>query len=358
MDLLPLLERLGEQPLLVGGGAAVGLLFGFFAQRSGFCLRAAVIEFARHEPGEKLAVWLLAFSAAVVGVQAMLLAGLVDVSGTRQLAARGSLSGAIVGGLRFGAGRVMTRGCASRLLVLTASGNLRALLSGLIFAVTAQAALGGALAPLRQAISGWWTVEGGTARDLLHVAHASRWGGLAFGLLWLAAALWYALRSRRARWKWIGGIGAGLAVAAGWAYTASVAANSFQVVPIQGITFSGPSAEWLMRVVSAPSPPAGFDFGLLPGVFAGSFLGALFGRQLQLEGFRDGYSMRRYIAGAVAMGFGAMLAGGCAVGAGVSGGAIFSLTAWIALASMWVGAAVTDRLLDRVPRLAAHRHGP
>jgi uncharacterized protein len=358
MDLLLLVERVGEQPLLASGGAAVGLLFGFFAQRSGFCLRTAVIEFARGQPGERLAVWLLAFSAAVVSVQALLLAGVVDLSGTRQLAARGSLSGAIVGGLLFGTGMILARGCASRLLVLSATGNLRALLSGLIFAVTAQAALGGALAPVRERISGWWTVDGGSARDLLAVAHAGRPAGLAFGLLWLAAALWYALRSGRERWKWIGGLGAGLAVALAWVFTATVAASSFQVLPVQGITFSGPSAEWLMRVVSAPAPAAGFDFGLLPGVFAGAFLGAALGRGLRLEGFKDGYSMRRYIAGAIAMGFGAMLAGGCAVGAGVSGGAIFSLTAWLALASMWIGAAATDRLLDRGPRTAAHRHGP
>lgn len=353
MDLLPLVERLGEPALLAAGGAVVGLLFGFFAQRSSFCLRAAVIEFARGTPGEKLAVWLLAFSAAVVTLQVALLAGWVDISGTRQLAARGSLSGALVGGLLFGAGMILARGCASRLLVLSATGNLRALLSGLIFAVTAQAALAGVLAPLRIAISNWWTVEGGSARDLLSVAHVNRWAGLAFGVLWLAAALWYAWRSRRGHWKWIGGLGAGIAVALAWMFTAHVAASSFQVVPVQGVTFSGPSAEWLMRVVASPSPAIGFDFGLLPAVFAGSFLAAFAGGELKLEGFKDGYSMRRYIAGAVAMGFGAMLAGGCAVGAGVSGGAIFSLTAWLALASMWAGAAVTDRLVDREPR-----HGP
>lgn len=354
MDLSVLLERAGEPSVLAAGGAAIGLLFGFFAQRSSFCLRAAVIEFARGRPGEKLAVWLLAFAAAVVGVQVLLLAGWVDVSGTRQLAARGSLSGAIAGGLLFGAGMIMTRGCASRLLVLSATGNLRALLSGLIFAVTAQAALAGVLAPLRNEISSWWTVDGGSARDLLAVAGLHRGAGLAFGMLWLLAALWYALRSRRDAWKWIGGLGAGIAVALGWVFTARVAAASFQVVPVQGLTFSGPSAEWLMRVVASPAPAIGFDFGFLPAVFAGSFLGAAVGGQLQLEGFKDGYSMRRYIGGAMAMGFGAMLAGGCAVGAGVSGGAIFSLTAWVALASMWVGAALTDRWLDRAP----HHHGP
>jgi len=313
-----------------------------------------VIEFARGQPGEKLAVWLLAFAAAVVGVQALWLAGWIDVGNTRQLAARGSLSGAIVGGLLFGAGMVMTRGCASRLLVLSATGNLRALLSGLVFAVTAQAALAGVLAPVRNEIGSWWTVEGGGPRDLLSVAHLDRRAGLVFGALWLLAALWFALRSRRDPWKWIGGIGAGLSVALAWAFTARVAAASFQVVPIQGLTFSGPSAEWLMRVVASPGLAIGFDFGFLPAVFAGSFLGAALGRKLQLEGFKDGYSMRRYIAGAIAMGFGAMLAGGCAVGAGLSGGSIFSLTAWVALVSMWIGAAFTDRVLDRAPR----RHGP
>jgi uncharacterized membrane protein YedE/YeeE len=348
-DLPTLLERLGEPSVLAACGLAVGLLFGFLAQRSGFCLRSAVIEFARGRPGEKLAVWLLTFSAAMVAVQALALAGWMDVSGARQLATRGSISGAIVGGLLFGAGMVMARGCASRLLVLSATGNLRALLSGLIFAVTAQAALGGVLAPAREAISAWWTVEGGSSRDLLAVVHASRVTGLAIGLVWLAAALWYSLRSRRDAWKWVGGIGTGVAVALAWAATAHVAASSFQVVPVQGITFSGPSAEWLMRVLAHPGPVIGFDFGLLPGVFAGSFAGALAGGNLELQGFKDGYSMRRYIAGAMAMGFGAMLAGGCAVGAGVSGGSIFSLTAWIALACMWVGAALTDRVMDRQP---------
>ena len=37
-----------------------------------------------------------------------------------------------------------------------------------------------------------------------------------------------------------------------------------------------------------------------------------------------------------------------AVGAGVTGGAVFALTAWIALAAMWVGAIVTHLAIDGV----------
>ncbi len=93
---------------------------------------------------------------------------------------------------------------------------------------------------------------------------------------------------------------------------------------------------------------------MLPGVFVGSLIGALVGREIKIEGFKDGYSMARYIAGAVAMGFGAIMAGGCAVGAGVSGGAIFALTAWLSLVAMWVGAGLADLLFDRSPAVSVH----
>ena len=345
LELASWVERHGTGAVLAVGGAVIGALFGFFAQRSRFCLRAAVIEFWHGKFAEKLSVWLLAFASALIAVQALILAGALDVSGARQLANRGSLSGALVGGLLFGMGMIMTRGCASRLLVLSANGNLRALLSGLVFAVTAQAALAGALAPLRTEISSWWTVDGGAARDLLARVGAGHADGLALGGLWLVVAVIFSLRSGNRPWMWIGGIGTGVAVALAWWFSYAVSQASFDPVQIQGLTFSGPSAEWLMRVLASPAPPFGFDAGMLPGVFIGSFLGALIGREWKVEGFKDGASMARYIVGATLMGFGSMLAGGCAVGAGMTGGAIFALTAWITLAAMFVGGGLMDRWL-------------
>src|SRR5512140_1144103 len=124
------------------------MAFGGFAQVSKFCLRSAVIEFSQGTLGSKVAIWLLTFSAAVATVQALIAFGLLDVSEARQLAARGSLSGSIIGGLMFGAGMILARGCASRLLVLSATGNLRALISGLVLTIVAQASLRGALSPV------------------------------------------------------------------------------------------------------------------------------------------------------------------------------------------------------------------
>jgi uncharacterized protein len=353
-----LIERLGEGRVLALAGLAIGLMFGFLAQRSRFCLRSAVIEFARNLGGGKLTVWLFAFASAVMATQALVLAGWLDTGQARQIATRGSLSGAAVGGALFGVGMVLARGCASRLLVLAAQGNLRSVLSGLVFAVTALAAWSGVLSPLRLAISEWWTIEGGAARDLIARTGIGHGGALLFGGVWLAAAVVWARRQRVPVWSWAGAVGVGLAVAAAWWATYAVSRASFEPVGVQSLTFAGPSAEVLSRVLVLSDKPLGFEVGLVPGVFLGSFLAALLFRELKLEGFAGGASMRRYLVGAVLMGFGAMLAGGCAVGAGLSGASLFAITAWVTLFSMWGAGAITDRLVDARPNLQADQPMP
>jgi uncharacterized protein len=349
-----LIDLLGEAGAISAAGLAIGVAFGFFAQRSRFCLRAAVIEFARGTREGKLTVWLFAFATAVLATQLFILAGWLDVSEARQLASRGSLSGAAIGGLMFGVGMVLARGCSSRLLVLAAQGNLRALLSGLVFAVTAQAAMTGILSPARQAITGWWTIDGGSARDLIAITGIGHGGAALFGAAWLVAALVWARRQRVHFWGWLGAVGVGLMVAVAWLVTYRISRAAFDsVIPIQALSFTGPSADVLMLVLTPAGQALKFDIGLVPGVFIGSFLSALLWRELRLEGFQGGAAMRRYIAGAVLMGFGGMLAGGCAVGAGVSGASVFTLTAWVTLFGLWIGAAVTDRLVDRDPVPAA-----
>ncbi len=342
-------EYLGESNALALTGIVVGAAFGFLAQRSKFCLRSAVIEFARNLTGGKLTVWLFAFSTAILATQVLAQWGLFDASESRQIAARGSLSGAAIGGALFGIGMILARGCSSRLLVLAAQGNLRALMSGLLFAVAAQAALTGMLAPVREVISSWWTVEGGTPRDLLVRTGIGHGGALLFGLVWLAAAVVWARRQGVATWSWAGAIGVGLTISAAWWATYAISRVSFDPHPVQALSFTGPSAEVLSRVLFSTDKPPTFDLGLVPGVFLGAFTAAALYGELKLEGFQGGAGMRRYLVGATLMGFGGMLAGGCAVGAGLSGTAVFTMTAFVTLTAMWIAAALTDRLLDQHP---------
>ncbi len=347
MDLTALFDVTGEAGAAALIGLAAGLVFGVGAQRSRFCLRAAVIEFVRLNIGVRMAVWLLVFTAAIAFTQGLIRLDLLDVSEARQLASRGSLSGAIVGGLIFGAGMILTRGCASRLLVLSATGNLRALLSGLIFAVTAQASLHGQLSPLREWIAGLWTIQGFESRHLLALAGLGSDLGPAIGLAWFALAIGFAWLVRVRIAIFAGACVVGAAVAFGWASTYALSRQAFEQIPVESITFSGPSADTLMFVLNPPGGALDFDIGLVPGVFLGAFIAAWLAGELKLQGFRSGQAMRRYVAGAVLMGFGGMLAGGCAVGAGITGGSVFAVTAWVTLAAMWLAAGVTDALVDR-----------
>ncbi len=348
-----LIDRLGDQWVLALGGLLVGVLFGVFAQYSRFCLRAATLEIAHGVIGERMSIWLFTFSTALIVTQALILFGLFDTGAVRQLNNTGSLSGAIIGGLMFGCGMVLTRACASRMLVLSATGNLRALLSGLVFAVVAQMSRDGLLSPARAAINSWWTIES-SARDLLAIFRVGNAGGLVFAGLWLIAGIVIALRSKTRLSYAVAAIGVGLTVGVAWWFNFHMAAVSFEMAPVHAISFTSPSADMLMYVLAPPGQKVTFDLGLIPGVFIGAFMSGALNGDLKLEGFHDGSSMRRYIAGGCLMGFGGVLAGGCAVGAGVSGASVFALTSWIVLWSMWIGAVVTDRLVDSVREKRAY----
>ncbi len=346
MNLASLLETWGDSNVLALAGALVGFIFGLAAQRTRFCARAAVVECCEGQTGDRFSVWWLAFGAALVGVQALAWAGGLKPTDARYIGATGSLSGAVLGGLLFGAGMILTRGCASRLLILSANGNLRALLAGLVFAVTVQASIAGWLAPARQAMAGWWSIDGGPGRDLLQITGIGPAGGLTLALLALATGFFFFYKTHQRRWGLaLGAIVTGLSIALGWGLTQAIAAQSFEAVQIHSLSFSGASAEMLMRVLSsATSPSLGFDAGLLPATFAGSLLGALLGGDFKFEGFKTENKLGHYLTGAVLMGFGAVLAGGCTVGAGMTGGSIFSLTAWLTLIAIWLGAGMAWRL--------------
>lgn len=349
MAVTHLIESWGEPLTLTVLGLLCGLLFGSLAQQSRFCLRAATVEVGRGGLGPRFAIWLIAFGAAVAATQAFDLWGALELKRARQLVQRGSLSGALIGGAMFGAGMVLARGCASRLLVLSATGNLRALISGLVVTLVAQASLRGILAPSREWVASLWTIDGGPDRSILALVGGGAGIGLLIGIAWLVPGIWLAARHRVSNWQTMAAAGVGGAVAASWLATSQIARVAFEPVAVKSISFTGPSADTLMALINTPALPWGFDLGLIPGVFLGSLIAAVATLEFELQGFEGGASMVRYIVGAMLMGFGSMLAGGCAVGAGMSGGAVFALTSWLALVAMWCAAMATDRLVDRVP---------
>lgn len=357
MDLISIVEQLDDPAAAALAGVLAGLVFGVSAERSRFCLRAAAVEMARGRLGPRMAVWLLTFSTALLWTQGLHWFGMLDLSESRWLASPGTLSGAVIGGLVFGVGMVLARGCPGRLLVLGATGNLRAILSGLVFAVVAQMSLRGIFSPLREAVSGAWVTKGPNP-NLLATFGLPQEMGIAIGVAFALLALLIARRAAVSHSVLLFGSGVGFAVAIGWALTYALSRVSFDPVPVGSLTFSGPSADTLMFLLSS-GLALNFDIGLVPAVATGAFASAWAAGRLEWQGWDGARSMRRYLSGAALMGFGAMTAGGCTIGAGVTGGSTFALTAWVALVSMWLGGMVADRLIDgRAPSPAGASTAP
>ncbi|MDF1873043.1 YeeE/YedE family protein [Vannielia sp.] len=318
----------------------VGVLFGVLAQRSRFCLRRAVAGDAG-ERKSAAGVWLTGLAVAVLGTQAAIYAGLVDVSAHRFLAAELPWLAIVAGGLMFGAGMVLTRGCVSRLTVLTGQGNLRALTVLVIFAIAAHATLKGVFAPLRTTL-GAVTLPLGDAASLAALPGGA-W--LAAGLI-AAAALIFALRSGARPTTLALGALVGALVPLAWVGTGYILYDDFDPIALESLSFTSPAAESLFWSVASSSIPAGFGTGLLGGVVLGALIAALVSREFRWQSFESPAQTGRYLAGAVLMGVGGVLAGGCSVGAGLSGVSTLSVAAVLALVAIVAGGAIAARLLN------------
>src|SRR5690606_715271 len=94
----------------------------------------------------------------------------------------------------------------------------------------------------------------------------------------------------------------------------------------------------------------GLDQGLLIGTILGAFAAALISRQFRIVTFSEAGSpsIVRYAIGGVLMGFGGILAVGCTIGAGLTGGSVLAISSLTGLAAMMLGAALADRVIDGV----------
>lgn len=312
----------------------LGLVFGALAERTGFCLRRALVGEDRRAA---LGVWLIALAVALVGTQAAVHLGLISFADHRYLIADLPLAALVIGGLLFGAGMVLTRGCASRLTVLSGTGNLRAILVMLVFAFVAHATLKGVLAPARVWLNGFTLPLESAA---LPGAPLIWTGVIALG------ALGYTLRSGNGALKLAGAALLGLLVPLGWVGTGFILYDDFDPITFESLAFTAPMADTLFFGIASSAVPANFGVGLIGGTVLGSLKAALVFRSFKWQSFENPAQTGRYLLGGTLMGFGGVLAGGCTVGAGLSGIPTLSITALVAILSIIAGGLITGRLLS------------
>jgi uncharacterized protein len=331
--------------LIAAGGLLVGTSVGYTARRANLCTLGAIESALMGHDWRRMKVFGLALGLALLLTQGLVAAGLFDAARSAYVPPRAALFSAALGGLMFGLGMAMVGTCAFGSLLRLGGGDLRSLFTILVFASVATMTLRGALSGLR--------IEGleklalempgqrpSSLPDLLD--HASGLPlrlplvALVAGLLGIPALLDKRLKTARRLMR--AGAVLGLGIALGWLLTGVLSDPFEDPVRVQSLTFVSPVARGFNALVFGTRE--WLDFGVLSvlGVVLGAYIAARKGEDLRWEAFDDHIEMRRHLMGAVLMGIGGVLAGGCTIGQGLTAGSLLSLSWPLATLGIILGA--------------------
>jgi uncharacterized protein len=321
-----------ETPWLFYASAALtGLAFGYVLQRGGFCLTRAVSNAMLMGDGTILRAYVLGLLVAMIGVQALIATGLVDIP----LRPFHWLAN-IVGGLAFGVGMILSGGCSGSTWYRIGEGAIGAWVVLLGFAVGATTASVGVLAPVRSALQRpAITGVDGTAPTLASALGLSPW--IVIAVLGVAAVLWLrrgASEPEHGKWSWPAtGLAVGVVIAAGWW------ASSLGGPPV-GITFAANTGHLLSWVMVGYPNQVTWSMIMLLGVPIGATVAALSVREFRWK-LPPGWSLVKIFAGGLLMGAAALVAEGCNINQGLTNSATLAIGSLVTFAAMVSGACAT-----------------
>jgi hypothetical protein len=315
---------------------AIGMAFGALARWSGFCMRGAVEDALTTPNAPRLRGFLTAMIVGLIVVQALVWTGRLDLSKAVVLPTTLFWGGALLGGAMFGVGMTLTGGCGTRLLVLSAGGNLRSFVSFLIFALAAYATIRGVLAPARSALSAVTTIA--LSKQTLPLA-----AGIVFVVAALAFILWRRVPARHL----VAGALIGLLVPAGYLATGVLGADDFEPVTVESVNVTRGGGDALIYLLTFTGAKLNFGIAFVAGIFVGALAVVAVKRDFRLVGFERPADMLRYAGGAALMGAGGVLALGCTVGNGLTGVASLAPTSFVAVPAMVLAAAATMKWRQR-----------
>lgn len=318
---------------LVWLGFLLGVLFGVAAQAGRFCLHRGLRQLYDHQEPLALRSFVLALAVAAISTQVLIGAGMMDISQAAIVKTEFSAGGMLIGGALFGFGMSLARCCGARALILTSSGNCRALVTLVALGLSAQATLTGVFLPFRQLLQqiGRTTVNTPSIPEyMLTVGFSSEQALYLIVSLLVLLVLLFCLRSfqRESFSELLMSSVIGLLVAAGWWITSNIEFDEFNPIPPSSLSFIGPVAETILYSQVA----VGRTFGIAPAIVLGTVVGgfaiSLGTRTFVLQIFETPTQFVRYVLGGLLMGFGGVLAMGCSIGQGLSG---LSTLAWASI---------------------------
>ena len=332
-------------PIVAVIGVFIGILTGFFVRRARLCSFGAIESALAGGDWRRMKIFALALGVALAGTQLLVAGGWLDLTKTTYVAGKIPWFSTVIGSLVFGLGMALVGTCAFGSLIRLGGGDLRSLVVLMVFGAVAYAVLRGSLSGLRIQFFEQWTLPApGDGPSALSMWLANLWGakvGFALALV-LAATLASLTILDRRLWKAprlvTAGVVLGLGVIGGWLATGVFVDDFATNLRVQSLTFVAPVARTLFGAMIGG--PDWFDFGVgtVIGVAAGAFVAARLADDFRWEAFDDAREMGRHLFGAVLMGIGGILAGGCTIGQGLTAGSLTAMTWPISFIGILLGA--------------------
>lgn len=332
----------------------VGIIFGAVVNKTNFCTMGAVSDWVNMGNKGRLRAWFLAIGIAILVTQALQYKGVIDLSEAIYLTPNFGWLGHLLGGFLFGIGMTLASGCANRTLVRVGGGNLKSLVVMIFIGLTAYMTMRGLLSLVKTNVIEVTNVNlaahgisdqgiGTLVSNAIGLENSLLFRGLVVLILG-CGLIAFSLKGRELKNNFnniLAGVVIGLIVPAGWYITGVIGFDDFEPSRLESYTFTAPTAEGLMYLMTFTGSTISFGVSAVFGVILGSFLYVITTGKFRLETFNDRNDMIRHILGGILMGFGGVLALGCTVGQAITGMSTLATGSLLTLISIIFGSALT-----------------
>lgn len=330
---------------LVGGGLAVGAIFGLVMQRHRFCMVAATGNFLLIKDNRQVLGFLAALVIAITGTQILEYTQTVAIATSSYRNAQFDWFGAGFGGLVFGIGSVIAGGCATRTLIRSAEGSGAAIIALVFFMLFAAFAQFGFLESLRLDLTRITAIDLRTDASVAKVFGLPQWLP---AIVVIAAFIFYMVRNwnPEARSMVISGAIIGALVVCGWYITGVLAQDEFNPIKPSAITVSGPLARFGYILISGSMPALSFAISFVIAIAVTVLIFSLATGRFKFEK-PNFVSVKKAALGGALMGIGGILAYGCNVGQGLTGISTLSVESIVAFTGMFAGVAISVKWQEK-----------